>query len=91
MLPGNCCGGGQVMHGELDDVTVSQALDYVLDAFPGFWVYENCVKKEGERSDTSTFIDDSLLLDEILRPFRCRFILLCRIVMLLQGRSPYPL
>jgi hypothetical protein len=50
ILPGNCCGGGRVIHGELDDVTVSQALDYVLQTFPGFWVYENCVSKEGERS-----------------------------------------
>ena len=49
-LPGNCCGGGSVVHGELNDVTVSQALDYVLKTFPGFWVYENCVSEEGERS-----------------------------------------
>lgn len=38
MLPGNCCSGGRVIHGELDDVTVSQALDYVLQTFPGFWI-----------------------------------------------------
>jgi hypothetical protein len=50
MLPGNCCGGGRVMHGEFDDVTVSQALDYVLQTFPGPWIYENCVSEEGERS-----------------------------------------
>jgi hypothetical protein len=50
MLPGNCCGGGRVMHGELDDVTVSQALDYVLQTFPGLWIYENCVSEEGERT-----------------------------------------
>jgi len=50
MLPGNCCGGGRVIYGELDDVTVSQALDYVLQTFPGFWVYENCLSQEGERS-----------------------------------------
>ena len=50
VLPGNCCGGGRVVHGELDDVTVSEALDYVLKIFPGFWVYENCVSDEGERS-----------------------------------------
>ena len=50
IMPGNCCGGGRVMHGELDDVTVSQALDHVLQTFPGFWVFENCVSKEGERS-----------------------------------------
>jgi hypothetical protein len=49
-LPGNCCGGGRVMHGELDDVTVSQALDYVLRTFPGLWIYENCVSEKGERS-----------------------------------------
>jgi hypothetical protein len=35
--------------GELDDVTVSQALDYVLRVFPGFWVYGNCVGKDGDR------------------------------------------
>jgi hypothetical protein len=35
--------------GELDDVTVSQALDYVLHIFPGFWVYGNCIGKEGDR------------------------------------------
>ena len=28
--------------GDLDNVTVSQALDHVLKTFPGFWVYENC-------------------------------------------------
>jgi len=50
IMPGNCCGGGRAMHGELDDVTVSQALDHLLQTFPGFWVYENCVGKEGERS-----------------------------------------
>jgi hypothetical protein len=50
ILPGDCCGGGSIVHGELDDVTVSQSLDYVLQTFPGFWLYENCVSKEGERS-----------------------------------------
>jgi hypothetical protein len=50
LLPGDCCGGGLVIHGELNDVTVSQALDYVLQTFPGFWLYENCVTEKGERS-----------------------------------------
>jgi hypothetical protein len=50
MMPGDCCGPGRIVHGELDDITVSQALDYVLQTFPGYWVYENCVTKEGERS-----------------------------------------
>jgi len=35
--------------GKLDDVTVSQALDYVLRTFPGFWVYENCSFENGGR------------------------------------------
>jgi hypothetical protein len=35
--------------GELDDVTVSQALDYVLRIFPGYWIYGNCMNKEGGR------------------------------------------
>ncbi|MFY9792902.1 MAG: hypothetical protein WAJ99_17100 [Candidatus Sulfotelmatobacter sp.] len=59
ILPGNCCGGGRVMHGQLDDITVSQALDYVLRTFPGFWVYENCVSPEGERSVYFNFVDVS--------------------------------
>ena len=50
VMPGNCCGRGLIVHGELDDVTVSSALDYVLQTFPGFWVYENCFNKDGERS-----------------------------------------
>jgi hypothetical protein len=36
--------------GELYDVTVSEALDYVLITFPGYWVYENCTTPEGTRS-----------------------------------------
>ena len=28
--------------GELNNVTLSQALDYTLKTFPGLWVYENC-------------------------------------------------
>jgi hypothetical protein len=38
--------GGAVLKpgvsGELYDVTVAQALDYVVETFPGFWLYENC-------------------------------------------------
>jgi hypothetical protein len=36
--------------GELNDVTLAQALDYILKAFPGYWVYENCTTPEGRRS-----------------------------------------
>jgi hypothetical protein len=28
--------------GDLNNVTVRQALDYVLKTFPGFWVYQSC-------------------------------------------------
>lgn len=34
--------------GDLYDVTVKQALDYVLQTFPGFWIYQNCPTREGE-------------------------------------------
>lgn len=32
--------------GSLDDVTLSQALDRVLETFPGIWAYQNCPPKE---------------------------------------------
>jgi hypothetical protein len=32
--------------GSLDDVTLSQALDRVLETFPGIWVYQNCPRKQ---------------------------------------------
>jgi len=30
------------VYGHLHDVTVKQALDYILQTFHGFWLYENC-------------------------------------------------
>jgi hypothetical protein len=36
--------------GDLDDATVSQALDYVLQTYPGFWTYENCPRENGGRT-----------------------------------------
>jgi len=50
LLPGNPEIDKPVLSGELENVTVSQALDYVLQTFPGFWVYESCVDKEGNRT-----------------------------------------
>jgi hypothetical protein len=41
---------GRRAYGELDNVTVSQALDYVVKIFPGAWLYENCESKEGDRT-----------------------------------------
>jgi hypothetical protein len=35
--------------GSLNNVTVSQALDYILETFPGFWIYENCSTEDGGR------------------------------------------
>ncbi|MGD0758934.1 MAG: hypothetical protein ABR921_08520 [Candidatus Sulfotelmatobacter sp.] len=36
--------------GELSDVTLSEALDYVLKTFPGYWVYEDASCENGSRS-----------------------------------------
>lgn len=35
-------GGGPRATGELNNVTLSEALDYMLKTFRGLWVYENC-------------------------------------------------
>ncbi len=35
--------------GDLNDVTLAEAMDYVLKSFPGFWVYENCRWEDGTR------------------------------------------
>ena len=35
--------------GELNDVTVARALDYIAHAFTGFWTYQNCYTAEGAR------------------------------------------
>jgi hypothetical protein len=59
MRPGDCCGGGRVVHGELQDITVSQALDYILKTFPGFWLYENCQRPEGGREVFFNFYTNS--------------------------------
>lgn len=40
---------GPEVTGELNDVTVSQALDYVLKTFPGYWVYEDASCEAGGR------------------------------------------
>jgi hypothetical protein len=41
--------GKRSVYGDLHDVTVKQALDYVLLAFRGFWLYENCQSPGGGR------------------------------------------
>jgi hypothetical protein len=42
--------GSPHLSGELRNVTVRQALDYLLQGFPGFWVYENCHTETGGRT-----------------------------------------
>ncbi len=34
---------------ELNDVTVAEALDFILKTFPGFWLYQNCENYRGQR------------------------------------------
>jgi hypothetical protein len=41
--------GMRHISGSLDNVTVAQALDYILKTFPGFWIYQNCRNTEGNR------------------------------------------
>lgn len=44
--------------GNLDNVTLSQALDYVSRTFPGLWVYENCPSKKRKRAVFFTFFQN---------------------------------
>lgn len=46
--------------GNLDGVTLSQVLDYVLRVYPGFWVYESCSNKNKERVVYIRFSFDSV-------------------------------
>jgi hypothetical protein len=48
-LPGNATSDRPQVHGELNDVTVTEALDYVLQMFPGYWIYGNCTNTGGDR------------------------------------------
>jgi hypothetical protein len=41
--------GVRFISGELHDVTVADALDYILKTFPGFWLYQNCQSPDGQR------------------------------------------
>jgi hypothetical protein len=56
-LPGDASFNRPHVYGELDDVTVSQALDYVLKTFPGFWVYGNCRSEQGDREVFFWFLE----------------------------------
>jgi hypothetical protein len=41
---------------ELNDVTVEQALNEVLQIFPGFWFYQNCHNPQGRREISVGFV-----------------------------------
>lgn len=58
-LPGNLFPNVPPVQGELDDVTVSQALDYVLLTYPGYWIYENCMNKDGDREVFFWFVENA--------------------------------
>jgi hypothetical protein len=60
--PGNSGSGGRHAYGELDNVTVSQALDYVLQIFPGFWVYESCPSEYRGRTVLFDFFENDIFL-----------------------------
>jgi hypothetical protein len=44
--------------GDLYDVTVRQGLDYILQTFQGFWLYENCKNSEGGRTVYLGFVEN---------------------------------
>jgi hypothetical protein len=55
-MPGQIAIDGPSVPGELNDVTVAHALDYVLETFPGFWVYQNCHNPDGGRKISVGFL-----------------------------------
>lgn len=55
-MPGQIATHGPSVPGELNDVTVEQALDYILQTFPGIWTYQNCYTEEGLRKISVGFV-----------------------------------
>jgi hypothetical protein len=56
-LEGSMGQGLPAVTGELNDVSLAEALDYVLKTFPGYWLYENCTADDGRRSVHFWFYD----------------------------------
>jgi hypothetical protein len=49
LMPSDAGSDRPSVSGHLEDVTVSQALDYIFKTFPGFWIYGNCPsERKGE-------------------------------------------
>jgi hypothetical protein len=57
-MPGQIATYGKSVPGDLNDVTVAQALDYVLETFPGFWTYQNCHDPNGSRTIFISFLEN---------------------------------
>jgi hypothetical protein len=55
-MPGQIFTDGPSVPGDLNDVTVAQAMDYVLETFPGVWTYQNCYNSGGERKISVGFL-----------------------------------
>jgi hypothetical protein len=47
--------------GSLDNVTLRQGLDHVVQTFPGLWVYENCSGRADQRLVFFTFYQNGLI------------------------------
>ena len=45
--------------GSLENVTLSQALDYTLRTFPGLWIYENCHSEKRKRAVVFAFYQNA--------------------------------
>jgi len=52
--------GSPRISGNLENVTLSQALDHVLKTFPGLWVYENCPSEKRKRVVSFRFYTNSV-------------------------------
>jgi hypothetical protein len=58
--PGDSGSSKPRVSGNLYNVTVAQAMDYVLQRFPGFWIYENCQTTAGQRTVRFAFFETGL-------------------------------
>jgi len=67
-MPGQVVIYGPSVPGELNDVTVEQAMDYVLQTFPGFWFYQNCHSPHGGRKISVGFIQNLPPVSDVSLP-----------------------
>jgi hypothetical protein len=61
IVPGDADSDKPSVSGHLDDVTVSQALDYIFKTFPGFWIYGNCpAEGNGEKRNVYFWFSENI-------------------------------